>query len=79
MKLKEEEIKVLFDIVNDYQDIFSNLTNIEEELSKLNSKQLELKKLLEDNRKKEKEFTDYIVTNYGKGKFNPETLEYELI
>jgi anaerobic ribonucleoside-triphosphate reductase len=78
MKLKEEELKDFHDIVNEYQNVFNELTIIENQLNLLYSKQSKLKEALEKNRNKEKMFTDNIIENYGKGKFNLETLEYEL-
>ena len=79
MKLQENEIKQFFDIVNDYQRVWEEIANAEEQIKILLSKQKQLKEDLEDNRKKEKTFTESILRKYGKGKFNLETLEYELI
>lgn len=79
MKLKEEELTELFDIVKEYQNVFDELTSVEIEIEKLYQKQKELTESLSKNREKENVFTENILANYGKGKFNMETLEYELI
>ena len=76
-KLNEEELSKLFSILKEYQNVFDELTNIEQEIDKLNTRQIELTNVLINNRKKEKEFTESIVKIYGKGKFNMETLEYQ--
>ncbi len=78
MKLKEEELSELFGILKDYQNVFDELTNVETEIQKLYEKQSVLVELLNNNREKEKVFTENIVENYGIGQFNMETLEYEL-
>lgn len=78
MKLKEEELSELFGILKDYQNVFDELTSVETEIQKLYEKQNVLVELLNNNREKEKVFTENIVENYGIGQFNMETLEYEL-
>lgn len=79
MKLKEEELSELFGILQDYQNVFDELTNVESEIQKLYERQSILVEALNNNREKEKVFTENIVENYGIGQFNMETLEYELI
>jgi hypothetical protein len=78
-QLKEEELTELFGILKEYQNVFDELTEVEHEIEKLYEKQRNLVETLNNNREKEKVFTENIVANYGKGQFNMETLEYELI
>jgi hypothetical protein len=78
-KLNENELSELFGILQKYQSVFDELTGVESEIEKLYQKQKDLTESLVKIREQEKLFTENIILNYGKGKFNMETLEYELI
>lgn len=78
IKLTKEETRNIMIVVENYKQIFNRIESVEKRLAELNNEKDTLINTLDDLRKTENKAISDIVSKYGKGKLNLETLEYEL-
>ena len=78
MQLTKKELQKVHGMVGAYKEKYAEITNLEKTLKVLNNTRSQIKETLDDIRKEENQFGEYLIEKYGKGQFNIQTFEYEL-
>jgi len=78
MELTKKELQKVHKMVGAYKEKYDEITNLEKTLKILNDTRNQIKETLDNIRKEEGQFGEYLIEKYGKGKFNIQTFEYEL-
>jgi predicted nucleic acid-binding Zn-ribbon protein len=76
IRLEEKEYKTIGVIIDQYREIESSLTRVQEELDKLDKEQVVLLEKLEKIRNQENSFFEKVEKKHGEGKLDLMTMDY---